>query len=169
MTPDDVRDLFDRALAARREIRRMRHRLEALKSPTMSAGIPQAVHGGMSDPTASAASALVDEEGEMRQMERSCLAVIDEAREIVRGVLKGLGVSYANVLDDHYIRDLSWDAVAALNGISKSSALRYRDVAFDWIATVGVVRAKSGEGGDAAAEAEFMGRTVDRLDMPDTD
>lgn len=147
MTPDDVRDVFERALQARRDLDHMRARIEALSSPSLSSGIPQAISGGRSDPTGTAASALADGEEEMRRMEAECLSRIGQARRLVAGVRRGLGLTYGDVLHDRYVGGLTWAAVAMVNHISRTTTKRYRDVAFDWIASVGILRAEAGDMG----------------------
>lgn len=147
MTPEDVRDLFEGALRARHDLEHMRFRLEALRSPVLSPGIAQVVQGGKSDPTAVVGSALADGDDELHRMEAVFRERIGEAAELIQGVRQGLGLVYGDVLADHYLGGLSWDVAARLNDVGKTTALRYRDVAFDWIASVGMAHARRGEGG----------------------
>lgn len=151
MTPDDVRDIFDRALRATRDLGHMAARMDALRRVPMGSGISRAAHGVSSDPTAETGTAIADGDDEMRRMEASCRAAVGEAASLASGIRIGLGVAYGDVLEDHYIRDLGWDAVAMAHGVSRRTVIRHCDVAFDWVASVGLANARAGCQGRAGA------------------
>ena len=76
-----------------------------------------------------------------------------EVQAIITGTRSGLGVIYGDILEDRYIRGLGYEAVALLNGISRTTAIRYRDIAFDSISSVGPNRAKAGDFGIVSSMA----------------
>lgn len=143
-----VRDLFDAARQARSDLEHMRARLVRLESAGISSGIPQAIGGGgKSDPTATVGLALADyDSAEHRAVEAQCLATIDRALAIIAGLRAGFRISVADVIEDYYLRGLSWGQVAAIEHLGKATCLRLRDLGFDWIAAVGEERAARGEG-----------------------
>lgn len=153
MTPAEVRDMFESALRAKRETDHIIHRIEALSSPVLSAGIASAVHSGKSDPTAKAGSMLADERDASRKIIAQYQEMTAEVQSIINGTRIGMGVIYGDILEDRYIRGLGYDAVALLNGVSRTTVIRYRDIAFDGIASVGPSKAKTGDFGIVASIA----------------
>lgn len=101
---------------------------------------------GLGDPTAARAlarmAALEGLETERAELE----AVTEYGRRLIRGIAKGLGAKYAKVLECHYLGGLSWAETAKRAGVSKSTALLWRDTACDWADSVGHARAMHGEG-----------------------
>lgn len=152
MTPDEVRDIFEGHLQSKRDLELMRSRVEALRSPTLSAGTAQVSGGGTSDPTATAGSALVDEAAQLERLEAAYRRSLERVAALIQGAREALGLAYGNVLEDRYVRGYEWSVVASLGNVSRKTAYRYRDVAFDWIASVGEYRAKEGAWGILRAQ-----------------
>ena len=147
MNPREVRDLFESSRQARQDLDHRRERLVALRAASVSSGIPQAIQGGVSDPTATLGQALADMDGEeQRRTESLLLSRIARAKRLCSGVRRCFRMAAGDVLEDYYVNGLSWAQVAALNSVGRTSAIRLRDVAFEWIATVGEAKAVAGEG-----------------------
>lgn len=145
MTSEDVRDLFECLIDARRELERKRHRIEALRSPAMSSGIAHAIQGSESDPTAIAGCALADEADDLGRSEDDYHRRLEDADALICGIRKGLGSVFGDILEDRYVRGLAYDTVARINNMSRTTVCRYRDTAFDAIASVGTIRAREGD------------------------
>lgn len=106
-------------------------------------------HTQTADPTASRAIYRVDELGEkldaLRAEERELEQLIGETLAIIAAVRDGFGEIYANLLEWHYIDGLTWTQVNDDHGIPRSTCYYLRDIAFDWIDSVGVSRLLRGE------------------------
>lgn len=112
--------------------------------------MPPNVHApGVSDPTASRAIRNVDtwEEqlAELRRRETELENFIGVSLAIIHGVREGFGEIYANLLEWYYIDDETWTQISEDSGIKRSTCYYLRDVAFDWIDSVGVSRLLRGE------------------------
>lgn len=142
-----VRELvFDAARSARADLNHRRERLTRIENASMSSGIPQAISGGKSDPTATVGQALADLDDEYRGIEAGLIAKLVKAQRVCMGVRRCFKMAAGDILEDYYVRGLSWDQVAAINNVGKATAIRIRDAALDWISYVGLERAMSGEG-----------------------
>lgn len=146
MTPAEVGELFERGLRAKLELRRMEERLQALASPAISSGIPQAIRGGKSDPTADAANAMTDLEQSMQETAEALERDVQMNERLSEGIRRGLGPRYGDIIEDRYCRALGWKQVAAINGMAIATVHRYKDTAFEWVASVGPTRAMEGVG-----------------------
>ncbi len=113
------------------------------KPPTIKA------HNEQSDPTANRAIYNVDERAEMlealRKEERELTQLIGESLVIIAAVREGFGEIYANLLNWHYIDMQTWTDIHNEHGIPRSTCYYLRDIAFDWIDSVGVSRLLRGE------------------------
>lgn len=102
-----------------------------------------------SDPTANRAIFNVDERAEMlealRKEERELTQFIGESLVIIAAVREGFGEIYANLLDWYYIDMLTWTQISEDSDIKRSTCYYLRDIAFDWIDSVGVSRLLRGE------------------------
>lgn len=107
---------------------------------------PSVKGSGASDPTAARAlarmKALEGLETEQAELE----AVADWGRRLIAGIGRGLGIKYAQTLEGYYLGRLSWAEVARRLGVSKSTALLWRDTACEWADSVGHARAMEGTG-----------------------
>lgn len=107
---------------------------------------PSVKGSGISDPTAARAlarmKALEGLEAEQAELE----AVADWGRRLISGIGRGLGIKYAQTLEGYYLGRLSWAEVARRLGVSKSTALLWRDTACEWADSVGHARAMEGTG-----------------------
>lgn len=146
MTPQDVRDVFERALQSKRDLEHLRFRMEQLRYKVGSNGIPTAMGGEPGDPVGKAATDIADFERKARRTEAELEAELANCSEVCEGLRKAFNLRLGDVLEDRYVNGLSWDDVAEVNDIGRRTAIRYRDAAFDWIADVGWERAKRGEG-----------------------
>lgn len=154
--PLEVKDIFDEAREAKLDLDGMEARQLRIESSSMSSGIPQAVQGGKSDPTAKAGQALAELHDQRRETEALLRERIERARALIEGVRRAFKpkdrsirvgrVRVADILEDYYLNGLAWKQVAALNDVGKATALRVRDMAFEWISFVGVEKAIEGEG-----------------------
>lgn len=146
MNQQEVRDIFEASRQAFSDLKHLRERLCRIESISMSSGIPTAIHGGKSDPTATAGMALADFDGESREIEAAAISKINRVKTLCAGIRRGLGLIYGDILEDYYVRGLSWAQVAIVDNVSKPTALRLRNTAFDWVAFVGEDRAAKGIG-----------------------
>lgn len=147
MNQREVRDVFEAAREARAELERRAARRAMIEALSVTSGIPQAIRGGGSDPTATAGQALADlDTADERGVGEALASRLDRARRLADGVGACLGDLAGTVLADYYLLGLEWKTVAHVNGVSKSTAFRLRDTAFDWIASVGEARAVLGVG-----------------------
>lgn len=99
---------------------------------------------GISDPTARQAIYRAGELEErmeaLRAEERELVESIGQALVLIESVREGLGERYADILEAIYIDRLSMRDAADRLGISKSSIHQWRNVALDWIDSVGIGR-----------------------------
>lgn len=106
-------------------------------------------HTQTADPTASRAIYRVDELSEkldaLRAEERELTQLIGETLAIISAVRDGFGEIYANLLEWHYIDGMKWAQISEDSDIKRSTCYYLRDIAFDWIDSVGVSRLLRGE------------------------
>ena len=94
------------------------------------------------DPTANRAIYNVDsldaKLANLRAREEWLLEFIGGTLAIIEGVRRGLGEDYARVLDGYYIDCLTWRDVSKELGASVRTCKRKRDIACDWVDSLGV-------------------------------
>lgn len=136
------------------DARRARRRLDEIRLLIMY-GLddwkPEGARGksGTEDPTAARAIRELDEVQpairdlmrEREELEHS----IGEALVLVESVRVGLGERYALVLDGLYIDGMTWRELRLTHGIPKSTGQQLRNVAFDWMESMGISRLLRGE------------------------
>lgn len=97
-----------------------------------------------SDPTAAAAIRAVDELADkldaLRVEESELEDLIGTSLAIIAAVRRGFGEIYANLLDWYYIDGMTWTEISEDTDIKRSTCYYLRDIAFDWIDSVGVSR-----------------------------
>lgn len=102
-----------------------------------------------SDPTAAAAIRAVDELADeldaLRDEESELEDLIGTSLAIIAAVRRGFGEIYANLLDWYYIDGMTWTEISEDTDIKRSTCYYLRDIAFDWIDSVGVSRLLRGE------------------------
>ena len=102
-----------------------------------------------SDPTAAAAIRAVDELADkldaLRAEESELEDLIGTSLAIIEAVRVGFGEIYANLLDWYYIDRMTWTEISEDTDIKRSTCYYLRDIAFDWIDSVGVSRLLNGE------------------------
>ena len=100
---------------------------------------------GISDPTARQAIYRAGELAErmeaLREEERDLIDSIGQALVVIESVRDGLGERYADILEAVYIDRLSMRAASDRLGVSKSSVHQWRNIALDWLDSVGIGRA----------------------------
>lgn len=103
----------------------------------------------VSDPTANRAvynvEVLSERLASLRKREAELIEFIGGTLAIIQGVRDGLGNEYADVLDGYYIDGVTWREVAKELGASVSTCKRQRDIACDWVDSLGVSRVIGGE------------------------
>lgn len=82
---------------------------------------------------------------ELRRRCETAEAIVGLALRVIEGVRLGMGERYAEVLDMRYVDAMPWDEVAERCGCSERTARRVRDVACDYIDSVGLAGAARGE------------------------
>ena len=137
-----ARETFEQAREAARRIEQLQFELELAEPPRRATGGPSAPGNG--DPTARSAEwrvdALADKAREMEQLQ----ALVGEALRVIEGVRSGLGERYAMVLERHYIDRAGWTEIADETGVTSRTLVRWRDVACDWVDSVGHAHARIG-------------------------
>ena len=151
-----ARDLFGAARDASLEMTRTMLQLETMEARRhiKGQGYSGMPHGQRSDVNGTAASiALIDREEMLRARIRNDEELLDLACQVaygadgrVGGVSALLGSAYADVLFWRYCAGESWDTVARECGVSKSTAMRYADVALDAVDAYGVDATMNGLG-----------------------
>lgn len=106
-------------------------------------------HNEQSDPTANRAIYNVDERAEMlealRREEQELENLIGETLAIIEAVRDGFGEIYANLLEWHYIDKQTWTEISEDTNIKRPTCYYLRDIAFDWVDSVGVSRLLRGQ------------------------
>lgn len=145
MTPEQVKEWFEAIGAHKTTLRRLRARREALESPTMgSSGQPIVSGGEHGDPTARAALALIEARITEEETERQLADEIERCRRVCDGIGRATKRENGVILASHYIEGETWGVVARSIGVTPQTVYRMRDVAFDYVATVGLARAEEG-------------------------
>lgn len=83
--------------------------------------------------------------GELRAGVAEAERVVGRALRVIEGVRRGIGERYADVLDMRYVDAMPWDEVAQRMGCSERTARRVRDVACDYVDSVGMAGAMRGD------------------------
>lgn len=103
----------------------------------------------ISDPTANRAvynvEVLSERLASLRKREAELIEFIGGTLAIIQGVRDGLGSEYADVLDGYYIDGVTWREVSKELGASVSTCKRRRDIACDWVDSLGVSAVLRGE------------------------
>ena len=101
---------------------------------------------GPGDPTASRAISRVTATTDLEREREAIVSFQLEATAICAGVSKALGEHYGAVLLLYYVSGMTWAQVSEAMGRSKPWAMQRRDIALDWIDSVGPAHAKAGTG-----------------------
>lgn len=144
-----ARDLFNKVRVAVPSI----ERLNAIVADGID-GITQGGSGvghasGVADPTAARAAFLIEKAPQIlhhyeKLLERDT-ALVGAALHLLHGVELALGEPYRDAVELHYIDQLSWEHAAEHLDCSRATAIRMRDVAFDYIDSAGWSAAIRGE------------------------
>ena len=101
------------------------------------------------DPTANEAMHRVDVLGEqldeLKREQDELESFIGVTLTIIAQVRAGFGEIYANLLEWHYIDGRTWTNISEDTGIKRSTCYYLRDIACDWVDSVGVSRLLNGE------------------------
>ena len=135
-----ARERFEQTRAAINRLddvkRALMYECEDWKPPSLR------VRTGVSDPTGKAAIYRADDLPAMldnlRREEHELTEYIGTTLRLLEAVRAGLGDKYANILDWVYIDRMSWQAIADAYHVSRSTGHQWRDIAFDWIDTIGI-------------------------------
>lgn len=104
---------------------------------------------GVSDPTASKAIYRVDELSRLmdslKAEERELLEFIGTTLRLIQAIRDGLGTKYGDVLEWLYVDCFSWQQIADLYRVSKSTGHEWRTVALDWVDSVGLKNVLRGD------------------------
>lgn len=144
ITQREVREWFEQIGHYRVTLQRLHDRRESLESPLHSTSQLTVGGSGVGDPTARAAMALISAREDEESTERALMREIERCRRVCDGIKKAIDKETGAILEDHYIGGLTWSAVAQAMRISEPTVYRKRNIAFDWIATVGLARAEDG-------------------------
>lgn len=137
-----AREVFEAARGAARRIEELQFDM-CLDAPPSKGG-HGATSPGASDPTGRAAEWRVDAMADMASEMCECERAVGYALGVIEGVRAGLGERYAVVLDRYYIDGEGWGDVSEGLGVARSTIVRWRDIAFDWIDSVGQAHAIRG-------------------------
>ena len=101
------------------------------------------------DPTANEAAYRVDVLGEqldeLKREQDELESFIGVTLAIIAQVRAGFGEIYANLLEWHYIDGRTWTNISEDTGIKRSTCYYLRDIACDWVDSVGVSKLLKGE------------------------
>lgn len=147
-------DLFEAARAAARELGRDRAALERLSSRRVGGSSPIAgARGSGGDVNRTAASdAYMDYEGRVRDRMREDERLLELASAIAYGrgraggVAAILGGAYADALYWRYVAAETWERVAEMCHVGRTTAVRYCAVALETVDAVGLEAAVAGTG-----------------------
>lgn len=145
-----AREYFEGARAAQRRIDGCLARIEAMRSREgMRAQRYDVIgHGGGGNHDAmSMTDARIDAEARMRSEMSQLAAMVEDAREVCRGVRAANPRSrWGDVLELRYCDDVDWRRLASFLRISERQAHADHDAALNWVDLVGLARAREGEG-----------------------
>lgn len=148
-----ARDFFEAVRAASADATRAKAELDALGERRLSLGGhgTMAVSGGGADVNGTSASvAYLDREAALHRRVEEDYALLDRACEVIygtdndRGIERGVGPTFADVVWHRACGDESWDEVAASTGMSARTCRRYYAVAMDYCDSVGLAGAVDG-------------------------
>lgn len=101
------------------------------------------------DPTANEAMHRVDVLGEqldeLKREQDELESFIGTTLTIIAQVRAGFGEIYADVLEWHYIDGRTWTNISEGTGIKRSTCYYLRDIACDWVDSVGVSKLLKGD------------------------
>lgn len=100
----------------------------------------------VNDPTGSTAMRHLSAVESLLEERESLVFLINEAQQIISGVGEVLGEQTGQVLGAYYIQHLTWDEVAGKLLISRRHCISLRDMALEWVDSVGFAHAKQGLG-----------------------
>lgn len=132
------------------EVRRAHGRIEELTSQ-IECGFPPARSGGpaapgyKADPVGARVAEMMDREADAERELEQLEDLVGEARGVCDGVRAYLGDRYGEVLERHYVDAVTWGEVAAAIGVTERWCRHLRDVALDYVDSVGTARASRGE------------------------
>lgn len=98
------------------------------------------------DPTGSEAMRRLSAVEALLVEKESLLEQIAEASAVVKGVGKGLGFDHMLVLGCYYLDCMKWEEVSEVMGLTVRRCIGLRDVALEWVDSVGFAHAKEGTG-----------------------
>lgn len=81
----------------------------------------------------------------LRREEHELIAYIGTTGNLIEAVRSGLGERYASVLEWLYIDCNDWTYIRDVYGVPKSSGSQWRNVAFDWVDSIGIKELLRGE------------------------
>lgn len=101
------------------------------------------------DPTANEAMHRVDVLGEqldeLKREQDELESFIGVTLTIIAQIRAGFGEIYANLLEWHYIDGHTWTNISEDTGIKRSTCYYLRDIACDWVDSVGVSKLLKGD------------------------
>lgn len=107
------------------------------------------VRAGISDPTGKAGIYRAEELPEvmkrLRDEKAELESYIGTSLRLIENVRKGLGIHYGNILEWIYVDLESWDRIRDLYGVPKSTGCERRNIAFDWVDSIGLNNVLKGE------------------------
>ena len=135
-------EALERMLATRTAIQRLDDIHLAIMFECEDWKPPTPKRPGIGDPTANKAiyraeeltqqlKALETEKHELEEYIGTTLRLLERVRD-------GLGVKYGNILEWLYIDGLTWSEIRLVHGIPKSTGNEWRNVALDWIDSIGI-------------------------------
>lgn len=146
MTAQDVAEIFNRGRRAVHDLDVIEAHRDRLTSGLPSGGMPTvATGGGVSDPTARSANTLLALEQEWDEREAALQDDIDLCRELCSGVLNACGVETGVIMECRYLLAMDWKEISASVDRSVSYVKARKLEACEYVAEVGIERAKLGQ------------------------
>lgn len=157
MTPNEAKEWFKRCGRAREHYDILMFQLKQAQTINHGSSMASVGGGGVSDPTARTAQAVIDAKAEFAEAERELVDTIEHCSRVCHGCGLALGHDVEFILAKHYVYGETVESVAASMGISRATVNRRMNAAYEYVATVGLSNAELGRGvatiGDAYGRA----------------
>lgn len=146
MTPNEAKEWFKRCGRAREHYDMLMFQLKQAQTISHGSGMASVAGGGISDPTARTAQAVMEARAEFKDAEAELVETIEHCSRVCHGCGIALGHDVEFILAKHYVYGETVDRVASSMGISKATVNRRMNTAYEYVATVGLSNAEQGRG-----------------------
>ncbi len=138
-----AREFFGEVRRAHGRIEELTRQIEWGFPPSRSGG--PAAPGYKADPIGARVAVLMDREADAERELEQLEDLVGEALGVCAGVRAYLGDRYGEALERYYVDVATWGDVAEAMGVTERWCRHLRDVALDYVDSVGTARASRGE------------------------